>query len=145
MIRAAITGVTHSVFHGFNYSPPEAPYPGWLRYGGYYNENNTWWPWFHLYNEYKGRLSALLQNVTMYTDIAILPPVDDMWSNIGAQMEPFPSITHVDYMTLVWEAINKNGSACDYVSQRVIRDAEMKNGFMILRPEKIQYNFPGTG
>jgi hypothetical protein len=39
--QSAITGVTHSVFHGFNYSPPEAPYPGWLRYGGYYNENNT--------------------------------------------------------------------------------------------------------
>jgi len=134
--QTAITGVTHSVFHGFNYSPPEAPYPGWLRYGGYYNENNTWWPWFNLFNEYKGRLSALLQNVTMYTDIAILPPVDDMWSNIGAQMEPFPSITHVDYMTLVWEAVSKNGSACDYVSQRVIRDAEMKNGFMIFGPKK---------
>ncbi len=128
--QSVITGVTHSIFHGFNYSPPEAPYPGWLRYGGYYNENNTWWPYFHLYNEYKARLSALLQNVTMFTDIAILPPNDDMWSNIGSQMEPFPSITNVDYFTLVWEAINKNGNGCDYVSQRVISDAEMKNGFM---------------
>ena len=134
--QSAITGVTHSVFHGFNYSPPEAPYPGWLRYGGYYNENNTWWPYFHLYNEYKGRLSALLQHVTMCTDIAILPPNDDMWSNIGSQMEPFPSITHVEYFTLVWEAINKNGNGCDYVSQRVIGDAEMKNGIMHYGPKK---------
>ncbi len=94
--QSAISGVTHSVFHGFNYSPPEAPYPGWIRYGAYYNENNTWWPYFHLYNEYKGRLSALLQHVTMFTDIAILPPLEDMWSLIGSQMEPFPSITHVD-------------------------------------------------
>ncbi len=91
--QSAITGVTHSVFHGFNYSPPEAPYPGWIRYGGYYNENNTWWPYFHLYNEYKARLSAIFQHVTMYTDIAILPPNEDMWGNIGSQMEPFPSIT----------------------------------------------------
>jgi hypothetical protein len=66
----------------------------------------------------------------MYADIAILPPVDDMWSLIGAPMEPFPSITHVDYFTLVWEAINKNGNGCDYVSQTVIMDAEMKAGFM---------------
>jgi hypothetical protein len=134
--QSAISGVTHSVFHGFNYSPPEAPYPGWIRYGGYYNENNTWWPWFHLYNEYKGRLSAIFQNVTMYTDIAILPPNEDMWSIIGSQMEPFPSITHVEYMTLVWEAINKNGSGCDYVSERVIRDAEMKSGSMYYGPKK---------
>ena len=139
--QSAITGVTHSIFHGFNYSPPEAPYPGWLRYGGYYNENNTWWPFFHLYNKYKARLSALLQNVTMYTDIAILPPNDDMWSNIGSQMEPFPSITHVDYFTLVWEAINKNGNGCDYVSQRVISDSEIIKGIMQYGPRKYHILF----
>ncbi|MBG0859780.1 MAG: glycoside hydrolase family 2, partial [Bacteroidales bacterium] len=134
--QSAITGVTHSIFHGFNYSPPDAPYPGWIRYGGYYNENNTWWPYFHLYNEYKSRLSSLFQNAIMFTDIAILPPVEDMWSIIGAQMEPFPSITHVEYMTLVWEAINKNGNGCDYVSQRVIRDSSIKGGFMIYGSRK---------
>jgi hypothetical protein len=134
--QSVISGITHSIFHGFNYSPQEAPYPGWIRYGAWYNENNTWWPYFNLFNAYKGRLSALLQNVTMYADIAILPPVDDMWSLIGAQMEPFPSITHVDYFTLVWEAINKNGNGCDYVSQPVIRDAEMKGGFMNYGPRK---------
>jgi len=134
--QSAITGATHSVFHGFNYSPPEAPYPGWIRYGGYFNENNTWWPYFYLYNGYKARLSALLQNVTMFTDIAILPPNDDMWSSIGAQMEPFPSITHAEYFTLIWEAINKNGNGCDYVSQRVISDSEMKKGIMYYGPRK---------
>jgi hypothetical protein len=128
--QSIISGITHSIFHGFNYSPPEAPYPGWIRYGAYYNEKNTWWPYFHFFNEYKGRLSALFQNVTMYADIAILPPNDDMWSRIGAPMEPFPSVTHVDYFTLVWEAINKNGNGCDYISQEVIRDADMKSGFI---------------
>jgi len=134
--QSAIAGVSHSVLHGFNYSPPDAPYPGWIRYGGYYNENNTWWPYFHLYSEYKGRLSSLLQNVSMFTDIAILPPNDDMWSNIGAQMEPFPSVVHVEYLSLVWEAINKNGNGCDYVSQRVISDSEMKKGIMQYGPKK---------
>jgi hypothetical protein len=67
----------------------------------------------------------------MVTDIAILPPNDDMWSTIGAQMEPFPSITNVDYFTLVWEAVNKNGNGCDYVSQRVISNAVVKNGSLI--------------
>ncbi len=126
--QTAVTGVTHSVFHGFNYSPPEAPYPGWIRYGAYYNENNTWWPYFNLYNEYKARMSAILQNSRMFADIAILPPNDDMWSLIGSQMEPFPNITHVDWFTLVWEAINKNGNGCDYVSQRVIAGSTIRKG-----------------
>jgi hypothetical protein len=134
--QSAITGVTHSVFHGFNYSPPEAPYPGWIRYGAYYNENNTWWPYFNLYNEYKGRMSAILQHSVMFTDIAILPPNDDMWSLIGSQMEPFPNITHVEWFTLVWEAINKNGNGCDYVSQRIIRDSEIKNGNILYGQRK---------
>jgi hypothetical protein len=134
--QSIISGITHSIFHGFNYSPPEAPYPGWIRYGAYYNEKNTWWPWFSIFNEYKGRLSSLLQNVMMYADIAILPPVDDMWSLIGAPMEPFPSITHVDYFTLVWEAINKNGNGCDYISQSVIKNAEIEKGFLHYGPRK---------
>ena len=128
--QSAITGVTHSIFHGFNYSPPGAPYPGWIRYGGYFSEENNWWPYFHLYNDYKARLSSIMQNVTMFADIAILPPLTDMWSIIGAQNEPFPSVTHVEYMTLVWEAINKNGSGCDYVSERVICESEMRDGYM---------------
>jgi len=134
--QSAISGVTHTVFHGFNYSPPEAPWPGWIRYGGYFNEKNNWWPYFNLYNTYKSRMSALLQNSVMYADIAILPPLEDMWSIIGAQTEPFPSLTHVGYMTLVWEAVVKNGSGCDYVSGRVIRDSEMKDGFMNYGPRK---------
>ncbi len=128
--QSAISGVTHSVFHGFNYSPPEAPYPGWLRYGGYFNEKNNWWPYFHLYNEYKGRLSSVFQNVTMFADIAIVPPDGDMWSDTGAQSEPFPVTAYVDYMTLIWEAIVKNGSGCDYISERVLSNSEIKDGLI---------------
>ena len=45
--QSAISGVTHSVYHGFNYSPNlEVDFPGWVRYGAYYSENNPWWPYF---------------------------------------------------------------------------------------------------
>lgn len=134
--QSAISGVSHSIFHGFNYSPPEAPYPGWIRYGAYYNEKNNWWPYFHYYNEYKARLSAALRNATMFADIAILPPLSDMWSTMGAQNEPFPSATNVPYVSLVWESIQKNGSGCDYVSEPVIRDSKIKGGWMCYGPRK---------
>ena len=134
--QSIISGVTHSVFHGFNYSPPEAPWPGWLRYGGYFNENNNWWLHLHLLNEYKARLSALFQHCDMYAGIALLPATADMWSLIGMQNEPFPSVLHKEYLSLVWEAIAKNGSGCDYVSEGVICDSAVKGKHLCYGPRK---------
>lgn len=139
--QTAISGVTHSIFHGFNYSPKEAPFPGWVRYGAYYNENNNWWPYFKCYTAYKGRLASALQHATMYADIALLHPIADMWSTIGMQNEPFPSSTTVKYKTLVWEAISKNGSGCDYLSESIIQEAEMKNGYLCYGPRKYKTLF----
>ena len=127
--QSAMSGVTHSVFHGFNYSPNlEAPFPGWLRYGAFYSERNNWWPYFHLYNEYKARLSYALQHGTYYADIAILNPENDMWSTIGMQNEPFPNTTRAPYKTMIWEAINKCGGGVDYVSENIIKQSDINKG-----------------
>jgi hypothetical protein len=46
-----------------------------------------------------------------------------MWSIYGAQNEPFPSLVHPSWQTLLWETIHKNGSGCDYVSEAVIQNS----------------------
>jgi hypothetical protein len=134
--QSTISGVTHPVFHGFNYSPPDAPFPGWIRYGCYFNEKNTWWPHFHRFTDYKARMSALLQEVDMFADIAVLPPVADMWSLFGAQNEPFPGLMYPIWVTFIWEAIHQNGNACDYLSEEVIRASEVKDGWLRYGPRK---------
>ena len=127
--QTAISGVSHTVFHGFNYSPnQEAIFPGWLRYGAYYSENNTWWPYFKYYNDYKARLACALQHGTYYADIAILNPENDMWSTIGMQNEPFPNTTRAKYKTLIWEAINKTGGGVDYVTENILNEGSIKKG-----------------
>ncbi|WP_345992665.1 glycosyl hydrolase [Chryseobacterium sp. Chry.R1] len=128
--QSTISGVTHPVFHGFNYSPPEAAFPGWITYGGYFNEKNTMWPYFKHYTDYRARLSAVLQQATMFADIGLLAPFADQWSEYSAQMEPFPVIVSPAYQSLIWESIHQNGNACDYVSERVIQDSEVKKGFL---------------
>lgn len=122
------SGVTQSIYHGFNYMPQNAPFPGWIRYGAYYNERNNWWPYFKAYNDYKARVYAVLQNCTHYADIAILNPDGDMWSQIGMQNEPFPNQQFAQWRPLVWEAIMKNGGSSDYVSEEIIRNATIHNG-----------------
>ena len=135
--QSAMSGVTHSVFHGFNYSPNlEVPFPGWLRYGAFYSERNNWWPYFHLYNDYKARLSYALQHGTYYADIAILNPENDMWSTIGMQNEPFPNTTRAPYKTMIWEAINKCGGGVDYVSENIINQSDIKKGNLCFNERK---------
>ena len=126
-----VAGITHSVLHGFNYSPPEAPFPGWIRYGAYYNEQNNWWPYLKYFNRYRARVSALFQNADMYADIAILPPVADMWTTMGMQMEPFPVEINVPYQSLLWEAMHKCGNGTDYVSETIIRESVISKGRMM--------------
>ncbi len=136
-----MSGITHSVWHGFNYSPPEVPFPGWVQYGSYYNENNNWWPYFKFLNQYKARLSSLLQNADMYTDIAILPPNYDMWSEIGAQTEPFPGKLNVSYTSLIWESINKTGGAADYISEIIINKSTINKGKLCYGAKKYEILF----
>lgn len=128
--QSTISGITHPIFHGFNYSPKTASFPGWITYGGYFNERNTIWPYFKHYTDYRARQSALLQQANFFADIAIMAPTGDMWSEFGAQMEPFPTKVTPSYQMLVWESIHQNGNACDYVSEQVIAEAGFKNGCM---------------
>jgi len=128
--QSTISGITHPIFHGFNYSPKDAAFPGWITYGGYFNEQNTMWPYFKHYNDYRARQSALLQQATFFADIAVMAHTGDMWGEFGAQMEPFPSRVTPPYQMLIWESIHQNGNACDYVSEQVIAGSDFKNGHM---------------
>ncbi|MBX6360743.1 MAG: glycoside hydrolase family 2 [Acidobacterium ailaaui] len=128
--ESIISGTTQPVFHGFNYSPAAAPFPGWVRYGTFINEQNPWWPYFKKFVDYNARLSALLQQGDMFADIALLPAIADTWGQYGAQNTPFPSVIYPDYEVHVWEAIHQNGDGCDYISEEVIRDARVKNGHL---------------
>ena len=134
--QSIMSGITHSIWHGFNYSPPDAPFPGWIQYGSYYNENNTWWPYFKYLNTYKARISSLLENADMFTDIAILPANYDMWGEMGVQTDPFPEKLNVPYTSLIWESINKNGGAADYTTEIIINGSQVRNGKLCYGPKK---------
>ncbi len=130
--QSNLSGVNHSVFHGYNYSPEAAKFPGWIRWGSYFNEQNTWWPFFKLFTAYKARLSAVFQNTDEKTDIAIMHPLADKWGKYGQQFQPafgwgerYPW-----YEYDLWNAIHQNGNTCDYISEKIMIDAEKSNGYL---------------
>jgi hypothetical protein len=129
--QSNLSGVTHSILHGFNYSPLEAPFPGWIRYGTFFNERNPWWPYFKLWAAYKARLSTVFQETEAFADIAVMHPLADMWTKYGPQRDPFPGRHYPKYQYKVWEAIHQNGNSCDYISENIIQKSKFKKGRLI--------------
>lgn len=134
--QSNLSGVTHSILHGFNYSPRRAEFPGWIRYGTYFSERNTWWPYFKLWSAYKARVSTVLQNSDFYADIAVMHPLADMWTKHGTQRDPFPSLHYPPYQYKVWEAIHQNGNSCDYISESIIQKATSQDGYLQFNDRK---------
>lgn len=131
--QSNISGVNHSILHGFNYSPPEAMFPGWVRYGTYFSEQNSWWPYFRKWSDYKARISYLLQNAEPQANVAILQPLIDLWILYGPQRDPFPQRWYPEYQNNLWEAVHQNGGGCDYVSENIIKQATFKKGKMLYK------------
>jgi hypothetical protein len=127
-----IMGVNHSVLHGFNYSPPEAGLPGWVRYGSYFSEQNTWWPWFDLYTERNARISAAFQPAEPAGDVAILAATGDIWSQHGLDRGAFHKAPRQAH--LMWKAFHSNGVCADYVTEEVLRQAEARAGALTFGP-----------
>lgn len=126
--QSNLSGVTHSILHGFNYSPPELPFPGWVRYGSYFSEKNTWWPYLKTWIDYKARLSAVFQNSELQSDIAIMFPLADMWSDVGLQYQQVPQIVYPEYANNIWESIHQNGSGCDYINENILQKCSFSSG-----------------
>lgn len=134
--QSNLSGVTHSILHGFNYSPLDVPFPGWVMYGTFLNERNTWWPYFNLWANYKSRISTVLQESDFFADIAVMHPLADMWTLHGPQRDPFPGLHYPSYQYKVWEAIHQNGNSCDYISEGIIQQSSFKKGNLIFNKRK---------
>ena len=130
-------GVNHFVAHGFNYSPPEAGFPGWLRYGTWFSEHNPWWRYIRRWSDYVARVSWMLQESQPRAEIAILGPTADVWSRpSGLDRELFSDTPW--YLHELWEALQQTGYSADYVSPAVLLRSTTEEGQLRYGPMKYQ-------
>ncbi len=127
-----ITGINHTILHGYNYSPEEAGFPGWIRYGGYFSERNTWWPFFNKWVDYNARLSYVFQNSQPVKKIAVVGPTGDVWSNSGLVRVPFHLTPWYGYR--LWEPFSQAGSSVDYINEKIVVDADISQGVLKYGP-----------
>jgi len=121
-----ITGINHTVLHGYNYSPPEVEFPGWIRFGTFFSERNTWWEHLSHWVDYNARLSYVFQNSQADKSVAIVGPTADVWGDHGLNRGKLQ--TNLGYLYKLWEPISQLGYSCEYINQNVLEESVIKEG-----------------
>lgn len=116
-------GVNHVFYHGTNYSPQQADWPGWLFYAAVHvNPNNSFWPDFGKLNQYGARVQSFLQQGKPDNDVLLYLPIYDAYTRPGkVLLQHFDGIEH-GFKELPVEQIAQQlvdrGYGFDYVSDR---------------------------
>ena len=134
--EALLTGVLHPIIHGFNYSPPEAGFPGWVRYGTWLNEKNPWWPFVRRFTDYSARLTSVLARSDGQASLAILGPRADEWARHVRLYQPFPEIAIPWYHYALPGALASAGYGSDFVSERVLQESTAADGTLRFGPRE---------
>jgi hypothetical protein len=134
--KSLLTGVLHPIIHGFNYSPPEAGFPGWVRYGTWLNEQNPWWPHVRRLTDYSARLTSVLAQSEGQASLALLGPRADEWARHIRLYQPFPEVAVPWYHYALPEALASAGYGSDFVSERVLQESTAADGRLRFGPRE---------
>ncbi len=126
-------GVNHVFYHGTNYSPQQAEWPGWLFYAAVHvNPNNSFWPDFSKLNQYGARVQSFLQRGKPDNDVLLYLPIYDAYARPGkVLLQHFDGIEH-GFKGLPIERIAQQlidrGYSFDYISDRQIKPLRVNAG-----------------
>jgi len=120
-------GVNHIFYHGTEYSPKDAPWPGWLFYAAvHFQPTNPQWRDFHSLNEYVARVQSFLQTAKPDNNVLLYYPIADRYSDPGNVM-----LQHFDGMERNFENTEfehvakwmlENGYSFDFFSDRQLQN-----------------------
>lgn len=80
-----LQGINQLIGHGWAYTPPQIPYPGWRFYAaGEYSERNPWWIVMPDLAAYLQRMSFLMRQGAPRNDVALYLPNADAYAHFSA-------------------------------------------------------------
>jgi hypothetical protein len=126
-------GVNHVFYHGVNYSPKDAAWPGWLFYAAtHFNQANPQWKDFKALNDYIARTQSFLQVGKPDNDVLLYLPMVDKYMEPGQYM-----LQHFDGMEKNWEGstfehtaktLEEGGYTFDFFSDRQLQQMKVAGG-----------------
>jgi len=125
-------GVNHVFYHGISYSPPSAPWPGWLFYASVHLvPDDPMWGDFHALNEYIARTQAFLQEGKADNDVLLYYPLFDSFSEPGKSLLKHYNSIKQEFKGTDFEACAQlmldKGYGFDYLSDRQIQTLSAVN------------------
>jgi hypothetical protein len=77
-------GINHTFYHGANFTPKDAKWPGWLFYAAvHFTPNNPFWTDFQSLNNYVAHAQSFLQAGKPDNDILLYLPIADSYAKRG--------------------------------------------------------------
>ncbi|RRB02403.1 glycosyl hydrolase [Larkinella rosea] len=133
MDRFLLGGVNHTFYHGTNYSPKDAAWPGWLFYAAvHFNPNNSFWTDFGKLNQYVARCQSFLQSGKPDNDVLLYLPIYDAYVRPGkVLLQHFDGIEHgfkglpvEKHAETLWE----KGYGFDFISDKQLLNVTSATG-----------------
>ncbi len=126
-------GVNHIFFHGITYSPPEAPWPGWLFYASTnYAPSSHFWEYMPEITGYISRIQSVMQQTKPDNNVLLYFPIYDLWSKPkGKTMIQLLDVHYASNEWLLNASVGKtgqqlldNGYQFDYISDRQLQQLQ---------------------
>nr|WP_299418687.1 glycosyl hydrolase [uncultured Emticicia sp.] len=128
-----VGGVNHIFYHGTNYSPKEAAFPGWLFYAAvHFTPHNPFWKDFGKLNNYVARCQTFLQDSKGNNDVLFYFPITDRLTEPSPKglLEHFDGVTPefngTDFKELGQKLLDQ-GYGFDFISDKQIGNLSIKN------------------
>jgi hypothetical protein len=123
MDRMLLGGINHTFYHGTNYSPQAAAWPGWLFYAAvHFNPNNSFWQDFGQLNRYVAHCQSFLQAGEPANDVLVYLPMYDAYARPGkVLLQHFDGIDHGFKgmpVGATGETLLKRGYGFDFISDK---------------------------
>jgi hypothetical protein len=119
--RMLLQGVNLFVGHGWPYTPPGTPEPGYAFYAAaVFNDHQPWWNVMPDVTAYLSRTSYLLRQGRPANDVAVLLPNDDVYASMTPGKVSLSAEMHKHVTPELTEQILDAGHNLDYVDAESI-------------------------
>ncbi len=128
-----LSGVNQFVAHGWPYSPPQVPEPGWAFYAAaVFNDHNPWWGVMPDITAYLQRVSFVMRQGTPEADIAVYLPEDDALAEMKPGQATINGAMNRFVTTGLTTQILDAGYAFDYVDAESLKEKGVQHKVLIL-------------
>jgi hypothetical protein len=118
--------------HGFHYSIEGERKRDWPPSQFYHH---TWWRHYGVFNDYIKRLSYMLSGGRHVAKIAVLYPINSIWTNYMPQSHTLIGDAIEADFNYLTDTLLRLHMDFDYIDEDVLKDAQVKDGSISIRDE----------